>query len=247
MPPVSGILKPYPHGRHQIPFNLCVMPKENPQAKEGQKNIDCKHYLGCLTYAARQNYRAFNCEKCDYFKEGPKETAKTSKMKKEKLCKKCGEKPPLNLHSQYCSGCLNSFKKAKKTPGASKTKRAGHGKVKPRKAPKTASAVATEKLCKKCGGNPTIHQNSPYCSGCLHGMRKAKQNRQVGTKEHKKEPDEVKSEKDLKSNIEGGMIIVYFGQYGSILKEVEKLAEREMRTPELQIIYMLNKQLKAGA
>jgi len=78
-------------------------------------------------------------------------------------------------------------------------------------------------------------------------MKKAKQNYQGANKEQKKEPDKVKPEKDLKSDIEGGMIIVYFGQYGSILKEVEKLAEREIRPVEMQIIYMLKNQLNAGA
>jgi len=230
-----------------IDFAGPAKPRE-PSTGKGKKDAECPFYSTCLDYVTKEGWKSFNCESCVFFKVKPKEKNKASKMDGKNLCEKCSQKPVVNQFSKYCSGCLNSFKKAKKkAPGAPKKKKAGHGRAKPRKAQKTANAAAPEKLCKKCGGNPTIHQNSPYCSGCLHDMKKAKQDCQEATKEPKKEPDKVKSEKDLESNIEGGMIIVYFGQYGSILKEVEKLAEREIRPVEMQIIYMLNNQLKAGA
>lgn len=280
-----------------------------PSTGSGKKDVECPFYSGCLDYVTKECWEAFNCESCDFFNAGSKETPKASKttetvtakqignatgktiqavhkaakvqgwrfntfngrgkprkeyilsdlpenvqkaltdiMKEKTLCKKCGQKPVVNRFSKYCPSCLNSFRKSKnKATGAPKLKKTGKGKAKPKKASKTPKTAATEKLCKQCGENPTIHQNSPYCSACLHGMKKAKQNCQGATKEQKKEPDKVKPEKDLKSDIEGGMIIVYFGQYGSILKEVEKLAEREIRPVEMQIIYMLNNQLKAGA
>jgi hypothetical protein len=158
------------------------MSKEHPEGREGQKNIDCEHYIGCLTYAARQNWRTFNCESCDLFKMKPKEEVEASKMNDKKLCEKCGKKPPINRFSKYCSGCLNSFKKDKvKGPGASKKKKKGHGKHKPEKAPKRANTALT----------------------------------------------------------------IEFGKYASILQEVEKLADEEMRPLDLQIAYMLKSQLKA--
>ena len=159
-----------------------VMPKEHPEGREGRKDIDCEHYISCLTYAARQNWRTFNCESCDLFKMKSKEKVEASKMNDKKVCEKCGEKPPINRFSKYCSACLNSFKKDKaKGPTAAKTKKKGHDKRKPEKAPKRANTAIT----------------------------------------------------------------IEFGKYASILQEVEKLADKEMRPLGLQITYMLKNQLKA--
>jgi hypothetical protein len=157
------------------------MPKESPKAGEGQKDIYCKHYMGCLTYAARENIRAFNCESCDCFKTDQKEKPGEAQMENKKICNKCNDRPTISKFSKYCPACLNSFKKDKeKGPEAPKKKKAASGKAGPEKAPKT--------------------------------------------------PDTA--------------VKIEFGKYVSVFKEVEKLANREMRPLDMQIVYMLNNQLK---
>ena len=42
-------------------------------------------------------------------------------------------------------------------------------KQKPRK-----SQMENKRICEKCGEKPTMQPSSPYCSKCLHDMRRAK-------------------------------------------------------------------------
>ena len=157
------------------------MLKENPKNKEGPRNVDCYHYEECLTYTARSNWKHFSCEDCPFFKSNNVESPITTDIKDKKLCTKCGEKPPINRFSKYCSACLNSFKKDKaKGPTAAKTKKKNHDKHKPEKASKRANTAIT----------------------------------------------------------------IEFGKYASILQEVEKLADKEMRPLGMQVAYILQKHLE---
>jgi len=132
-----------------------IMPTENPRPKKGQKNIDCKHYQGCLAYAARGNWRAFNCESCDYNKPGPKEKPRVTEMENKKLCKRCDERETLHPNSPYCSPCLHEMKKekaAKQKTAKNNTHRATdapgnkekvNDKRKPERSKKTANTAIT--------------------------------------------------------------------------------------------------------
>jgi len=179
------------------------MPKENPVAGKGQKNIDCEHYLGCLTYAARVPMTVFNCESCGNFKTGEKEPLKAVKIDDKRLCKKCGERPAMGKFSNYCSPCLNSFKTDKKKgPESPKKKRASSDKT----------------LSEKAAGMPKRERASSDTA----------------------KPEEAPKTPDTAVRIE-------FGKYISVFKEVEKLADEEMRPVGLQVAYMLKKQLKNEA
>lgn len=105
-----------------------------------------------------------------------------------------------------------------------------------------ASKMEKKKICKKCNDKPTIHPNSPYCSGCLQGMKQAKQKTPQTSKTKKPGSCKAKPEKALKTASTAATID--FGKYVSVLREIEKLAEEEMRPLGLQVVYMLSKQLK---
>jgi hypothetical protein len=105
-----------------------------------------------------------------------------------------------------------------------------------------------KRLCEDCGKNPTISPKHRYCPSCMgrraHVVRKVKKN---GPGKQNK--------KDATYNIPGAErasprgdleLIISFGKYGTILKEVESLAEKEMRPIDLQVIYMLKNALRGG-
>ena len=167
------------------------MPTENPRPKKGQKNIDCKHYLECLAYTARENWRTFNCESCDLFKVGPKEKLKATDMENKKLCKKCDERETIHPNSPYCSPCLHEMKKDK-----------------------TAKQKTAEKNTHKAAGTP-------------------------GNK--KKVNDKRKPGKPQKTA--NTAITIEFGKNAHILNGIEKLADKEMRPINLQILFILREYL----
>lgn len=90
-----------------------------------------------------------------------------------------------------------------------------------------------EKICEKCNKRPTINKFSKYCSPCLNSFKKDKPKKTTPCK-----PTPEKARKT--ANDEVG---IEFGRYVSVLRGVEKLAEREMRPVNLQIIYMLKSYL----
>ena len=115
------------------------------------------------------------------------------------------------------------------------------GQVKNQKEPETENV----KLCEDCGQKPTLHPNSTLCASCMakrsHGQRKTKQKATEKPKpankgNHKHFPTKAPETANTAITIE-------FGKHGSILKEVEKLADEEMRPLDLQILYILKNYL----
>jgi hypothetical protein len=39
----------------------------NPVEKEGERNIWCRYYDGCLDHAVEENWRCWDCSKCQHF------------------------------------------------------------------------------------------------------------------------------------------------------------------------------------
>jgi len=116
---------------------------------------------------------------------------------------------------------------------------------------KPSAATAKQentRICEKCGEKPTIQPNSPLCASCIGRQAwrdgKAKKKRlpkkkspaSSNRKDNRQGQDKHKTEiGQPRANIE----IVFSGKYGQVLKEVEKLAEEEIRTVEEQIIYII--------
>jgi len=162
--------------------------KAKPKNGKGERFLDCSHYESCLDFAAIQNFKAFNCEQCEYYLETL-------------------QKPP-------------------------------------------AATVKQEntRICEKCGNNPTIQPNSPFCASCLGKQAwkdgKAKKKRPSKKKApaslERKETTQGKGKHEaVIVDSERYVEVVFKGKYGQVLKEVEKLAEEEIRTVDEQIIYIV--------
>jgi len=104
-------------------------------------------------------------------------------------------------------------------------------------------------LCSDCQERETLG-NSPYCASCL-GVRgnrakaakaaKAKDKGFVKPKKEKKTQSRPKVKKTL--GHANTALTIEFGKYASILREVESLADKEIRPVECQVIHMLKTQL----
>ena len=160
------------------------MSQERPIEGKGIKNIDCEKYEKCLDIAAKNDWKAFNCEQCPFFAD------------------------------------------KKQTP-------------------QIEDKTEDKKICEKCGINPVIHSNSPYCSACLHAMKKAKQ--KAAGAEKKKTQGISKQKTESTPKTRDTAVEIDFGKYSHILKEIEKVADEEMRPLGLQIAYILQKYLEERA
>lgn len=108
------------------------------------------------------------------------------------------------------------------------------------------AAIDNKRLCENCGKNTTISSKHRLCPSCMgkkaHGVKEAKKK---GPGEQNKKSvihDIPKAEKPSpRGDLE---LIISFEKYETILKEVESLAEKEMRPIDLQVIYMLKNSLK---
>ena len=105
---------------------------------------------------------------------------------------------------------------------------------------------------------------SDYCSPCLNSFKIDKKKSHEAPKNKKassdtarpeKAPETPKTEKASSDTARPGKapktpdtaVRIEFGKYISVFKEVEKLADEEMRPVGLQVAYMLNNQLKIEA
>jgi len=155
--------------------------KPKPKLGKGERFLDCSHYESCLDFAAIQNWKAFNCEQCDYYLETLQKTeAATVKQENTRVCEEC-DKTTISPKHPLCASCMARRSNKKRPPnkkalGSLKRKEATQGKSK-----------------------------------------------------HKAEIV------DPGRNME----IVFSEKYSQVLKEVEKLAEEEIRTVEEEIIYII--------
>ena len=135
----------------------------------------------------------------------------------------------LNQKSFNCESCGFYIETLQKPPAAT---------VKPE----------NTRLCEKCGKNPTIQPNSPLCASCIGKQAwkdgKAKKKRPPNKKApgslKRKEATQGKGKhKAVIVDSERYMEIVFSQKYSQVLKEVEKLADEEIRTVDEQIIYIV--------
>lgn len=114
----------------------------------------------------------------------------------------------------------------------------------------TSVPEKTKVLCSDCLEKERLG-NSPFCASCL-GIRgnraKAVKAKDKGTekptkarKAQSKPKGRPKSKKPLSKT--DTALRIEFGKHASILREVESLADKEIRPVECQVIYMLKKQL----
>jgi len=104
-------------------------------------------------------------------------------------------------------------------------------------------------LCPDCQERETLG-NSPFCASCLgvRGNRAKAKNKATkaakGTEKPTKAKETQSRHKDKKTLRHANTaLMIEFGKHASILREVEDLAEDQIRPVELQIVYMLKTQL----
>lgn len=98
------------------------------------------------------------------------------------------------------------------------------------------------RLCEDCGEKPTLSSNCPYCASCM--AKRANKKKALGQPKKKKiDHQRPKIEKPSPRSETG--LTIEFGKHASILKEVEKLAEDQMRPIDLQVIYILKNYLNS--
>ena len=110
--------------------------------------------------------------------------------------------------------------------------------------PETLKAPAL--LCAECGEKECLG-GSPYCASCMAirgNKARAAKAKDKGTEEPKKGKDTQGHPTGKKPLSEADTALtIEFGKHASILREVENLADKEIRPVECQVIYMLKKQL----
>lgn len=115
-----------------------------------------------------------------------------------------------------------------------------NGKEKPKVAKKENTRICETEGCERI----TLSQSCPYCASCMakranNGQKK----RPTKSKAQKKANGKAKAEiASPRSNTE---ITIQFGKYASVLKEVEDLAEQEMRPVDMQVVFILKNHLES--
>jgi hypothetical protein len=105
-----------------------------------------------------------------------------------------------------------------------------------------APKMENKRICKECGERPTMQPASPYCSKCLNDMKRAKQSADSAPKKKNEGTDKPKAV-NIQKTVDT-VVKIDFGRYISVLKEIEKLADKEMRPLGFQVAYILQKHLE---
>ena len=98
------------------------------------------------------------------------------------------------------------------------------------------------RICEECKEAPTITPKHALCASCL-GKRSRPKNRGDSKSSQGQKPFENKTKVDKYVSNESDAVTIKFGRYVLALREIEKLAESEVRTVELQVIFILKKWL----
>ena len=94
------------------------------------------------------------------------------------------------------------------------------------------------KLCETCGQKPTIQPTSTECASCM--AKRSHKKKKARGRPPKNTPKQL-TRPTLESRV-----VVDFGKHGDILGQVARLADEELRTPELEIIHLLKEHLNAA-
>jgi len=199
--------------------------KPKPRRGKGERKTECAFYNDCLDRTSKRDWKTFNCESCDYYDSG--QEVVTKKEGTKKICEECGERETITPNHKLCSNCMQ-----KRAQAARGKKKVSHQKL----IDKGYLDKGQHKNTRRCKcGNITIGPNSPCCSECMNAAKKVKKD--------KKTNGHDKAVKSLSGS--DSTIVIEFEQYVDILREVEMLAEKEMRPINYQIVWMLKEALKS--
>ncbi len=114
--------------------------------------------------------------------------------------------------------------------------------------------IKNTRVCKTDGcGKITFGPHCPLCPSCM--AKKANEKRAAKKTEHEKNKGVIRAKKqqnetqgqlkvEKASPGDDTVLTIEFGKHGSILEAIKEIAEEEVRPLDMQIIYMLKKQLK---
>jgi hypothetical protein len=114
------------------------------------------------------------------------------------------------------------------------------------KPPAATAKQENTRICSECNKAKTISPKHPLCASCMarrsHKKRPPKKKGSTSIKRKDTTQGQAKHKAEIgqpRANFE----IVISGKYSQVLKEVEKLAEEEIRTVDEQIIYIIKSYL----
>ncbi|MFZ4437097.1 MAG: hypothetical protein ACOYOS_01590 [Syntrophales bacterium] len=94
------------------------------------------------------------------------------------------------------------------------------------------------KMCKTCGERPTISDSCPLCPSCMR--KKSMESRKTApVPSQRKKTKEDKHPTEKAPTIENMAVNIDFGKFPLILKQLQDLADQEIRPLNLQLIYIL--------
>ena len=197
------------------------MPIPNPVEGEGLKALKCALYNGCLTLAAKKQWQKFNCEECEYNEDDP--------MTEIDLDESGGEQSELDALADLD---FDGVSLSDDAPGEDHEE-----------SPESTETSEDIRLCEICGEKPTITPKHKHCPHCMAEMskQKAAENRPDGPEQ--KTGTKAKARPRKAPQGQDQALTIDFDRYVSILDEVKKLADEEMRPVEMQVIYMLRQYL----
>ncbi len=198
-----------------------ILGKQKPMRGRGERKIKCSLYNVCLDHAEKKDWQTFNCESCLLYKyklEMLGVMEEKEKAKNTRICKTedCG-KITMSPSCPFCASCM-----AKRASQLREAKKKGNtksstlqGKVHLKEENKSQKeAVDNKGINKHFENRPTCHMGDTKLAVEIHDP--------------------------------GGdtRLIIEFGRHTPVLREIEQLAENELRPIDLQVIYMLKNQLK---
>ena len=175
----------------------------------------------------------FSCDGCD---QGARnQLLKTSVAMNPKRGK--GER---NIACEQYSECLDTV--AKKDWKSFNCESCGFYIETLQKPPAATVKQENTRICEQCSRNKTISAKHPLCPQCMaqRSNKKRPPNKKAPGCLKRKETAQGKGKHKAeigqpRANFE----VVFSGKYSQVLKEVEKLAEIEIRTVDEQIIYII--------
>ncbi|HUV59816.1 MAG TPA: hypothetical protein VMW09_06855 [Desulfatiglandales bacterium] len=102
------------------------------------------------------------------------------------------------------------------------------------------------RLCEDCKEKPTISPNNPYCASCMaiRSHKKRPRNKKAAGSTKRKDTTQGQGKRNAEiGQPRADFEVVFSEKYSQVLKEVEKLAEEEIRSTEEQIVYIIKNYL----
>ena len=110
----------------------------------------------------------------------------------------------------------------------------------------TETLIPVRRMCITCGEKPTISDSCPYCPSCMR--KKSMESRKGKTAPVHARRKETKKDKARPEKTPPGEIMtveIDFGRFPLILKQLQNLADEEIRPLDLQVIYLLKQHIDA--